>query len=67
MLSLKEFTELYQRIRNKEMNSEDVDLNNLEKLQGIMIDYLRMKIQEASMIFKKFDLQGILEVKFCLR
>jgi hypothetical protein len=66
MLSLKEFTELYQEIRNKEMNSEDVDLNNLEKLQGIMIDYLRMKIQEASMIFKKFDLQGILEVTLCL-
>jgi len=67
MLSLKEFTELYQEIRNKEMNSEDVDLNNLEKLQGIMIDYLRMKIQEASMIFKKFDLQGISEVTLCLR
>jgi hypothetical protein len=67
MLSLKEFTELYQEIRNKEMKSEDVDLNHLEKLQGIMIDYLRMKIQEASMIFKKFDLQGILEVVLYLR
>ena len=49
------------------MKSEDVDLNHLEKLQGIMIDYLRMKIQEASMIFKKFDLQGILEVVLYLR
>jgi len=67
MLSLKEFTELYKEIRNKEMKSEDVDLNHLEKLQGIMIDYLRMKIQEASMIFKKFDLQGILEVVLYLR
>jgi hypothetical protein len=67
MLSLKEFTELYQEIRNKEMKIEDVDLNHLEKLQGIMIDYLRIKIQEASMIFKKFDLQGILEVVLYLR
>jgi hypothetical protein len=65
MLSLKEFTDLYTEIRKKEMRSEDEDINNLEKLQSIMIDYLRIKIQEASMIFKKFDLQGILEVYWC--
>lgn len=61
MLSLNEFTELYQEIRNKDVNNDD-DLNNSEKLQGIMIEFLRMKIQEASMIFKKFDLKGTFEV-----
>ena len=62
MLSLKEFRDLYEEIRKTDLNLEDNNLNYFEQLQANMIEYLRMKVQEASMIFKKFDAQGVFEV-----
>lgn len=65
MLSQKEFRELYDEMRDiNEKN--DKDENYLEKLHHNMVDYIRMKVQEISAIFKKFDLEGILEVDFFL-
>lgn len=64
MLSIKEFKELYEEMRGENIVEETIDMEYLESLQSNMIEYLRMKLQEASIIFKKFNIEGIYEVKY---
>jgi hypothetical protein len=62
MLSVKEFSQIYEEMRSKDLAGSNVNLANLEQLQTNMIDFLRMKLQEIAIIFKKFDTEGIFEV-----
>lgn len=62
MLSVKEFSHLYETMRNTDPCGDQADLTHVEQLQTNMIDYLRVKFQETSVIFKKFDTQGIYDV-----
>ena len=64
MISVKEFVALYEEMRGKDLREENIDQANVEHLQANMIDFLRLKVTEASLIFKKFDLDGIFEVYF---
>ena len=66
MLSQKEFRDLYDELRDIN-ETDEKDQNYMEKLHHNMIDYIRMKVQEISAIFKKFDFEGILEVNFNLK
>lgn len=66
MLSIKEFKELFDELRAKNVSEFNNQESYLENLQNNMIEYLRMKVQEVSIIFKKFNLEGIIEVIFSL-